>query len=145
MVGDVEQEGAVDAVNSVKEEPWIVGSVTEVPKEEVRTRPKKVVREKAMFMQGYGGPMKISTGCVEECCVKEESRRPMEGMLEAWMPKRCEVTVENKFRPLQVNAVDDDVEEDIAAVNDEANEGIVRVTVDSGVARSVWPRRKREC
>ena len=41
--------------------------------------------------------------------------------------------------------MDDDEEEDIAAVNHEANDGVVRVTVDSGVARSVWPRRKREC
>ena len=35
--------------------------------------------------------------------------------------------------------MDDDEEQDIAAVNDEANDGIVRVTVDSGAARSVWP------
>ena len=33
--------------------------------------------------------------------------------------------------------------EDIAAVNDDANDGVVRVTVDSGAARSVWPRRKK--
>ena len=50
------------------------------------------------------------------------------------------MTVKNEFRQLQVSAVDDDEEEDIAAVNDEANDGIVRVTVDSGAARSVWPR-----
>ena len=48
-----------------------------------------------------------------------------------------------KFAELQVGAVDDDEEEDIAAVNDEANDGVVRVTVDSGAARSVWPRRKK--
>ena len=47
-----------------------------------------------------------------------------------------------RFRELQVGAVDDE-EEDIAAVNDEANERVARVTVDIGVARSVWPRRKK--
>ena len=40
-----------------------------------------------------------------------------------------------------MGAVDDDEEEDIAAVSDGANDGVVRVTVDSGAARSVWPRR----
>ena len=52
------------------------------------------------------------------------------------------MTVKNKFRELQVGAVDGE-EEDIAAVNDEANEKVARVTVDIGVARSVWPRRKK--
>ena len=52
------------------------------------------------------------------------------------------MTVKNKFRELQVGAVDDE-EEDIAAVNDEANERVARVTVDIGAARSVWPRRKK--
>ena len=51
------------------------------------------------------------------------------------------MTVKKKFRELQVGAVDDDEEEDIAAVNDAANDGVVRVTVDSGAARSVSPRR----
>ena len=38
--------------------------------EEVWQRPKKVEHEKARFTQRYGGPLKISAGCVEECCVK---------------------------------------------------------------------------
>jgi len=143
MVGDVEQGTDVDAVNGVDEEPWIVGSVTEAPKEGVWSKTKKVAREKVKFMQGYGGPMKISTACEEECCMKEESRKPMERTMEAWMPRRSEVTVRNKFTPLEVNAVDEDEEQDIAAVNDEGKEGLVRVTVDSGAARSVWPRRKK--
>ena len=42
-----------------------------------------------------------------------------------------------------MGAVDDDEEEDIAAANDEANDGVVRGTVDTGAARSVWPRRKK--
>ena len=32
MVGDVEQEAGVDAVNSLREEFWIVGGVMEVPR-----------------------------------------------------------------------------------------------------------------
>ena len=143
VVGDVEQEAGVDVVSSLREEPWIVGGVMEMPKEEGWQRPQKVAHEKAKFMQGFGGPVKISTRCVEECCVMDESRRPMERTLDAWMPRRSGVTVKNKFRELQVGAVDDDEEGDIAAVKDEADDGVVRVTVDSGAARSVWPRRKK--
>ena len=98
--------------------------------------------EKARFTQGYGGKVKIRTGFVEERCVNEELRSPMLRALGAWMPRRFEVTVKKKFRQLKVSAVDDD-EEAIAAVNDEANDGIVRVTADSGAPRSVWPRRKK--
>ena len=75
----------------MEEEPWIVGSVLEMPKEEGWQTPKKVAHEKAKFIQELGGPVKISTGCVEECCVKE-SRRPMQRTLDAWMPRRSGVT-----------------------------------------------------
>ena len=51
----------------------------------------------------------------------KESRRPMARTLDAWMPRRSGVTVKNKFRESQVGAV---------------NDGVVRVTVDSGAARS---------
>ena len=54
--------------------------------------------------------------------MKEKSKTPMERLL--------------------VGAADDDEEEDIPAVNDAATAGVVRVTVDSGATRSVWPRRK---
>ena len=56
------------------------------------------MHEKAKIMQGYGRPGKISTGCVDESCVMEESRRPMERTLDAWMPRRPGVVVKNKFR-----------------------------------------------
>ena len=42
--------------------------------------------------------------------------------------------VEQKFRQIQVSAVEDD-EEEIVVVSDDANERIARVTVDSGVVR----------
>ena len=35
------------------------------------------MHEKAKFIQGYGRPVKISTGCVDESCVMEESKRPL--------------------------------------------------------------------
>ena len=60
VVGDVEQEAGVHAVSSLSEEPWNVGGVMEMPKEEGWQRPKKVVQEKAMFMQEYGGPESIN-------------------------------------------------------------------------------------
>ena len=88
-----------------------MGSVLEMPKEERWQGPKKVAHEKVKFIQEYGGPVKISTGCVEECCVKE-SRRPMQRTLDAWMPRRSGVTVCRAAG----GAVDDDEEEDIAAV-----------------------------
>ena len=141
VVGDVEQQTGVDAV-TMGEEPWIVGSVLEMPMEEGWQRPKKMTHEKAKLMQEYGGPVKISTGCVEECCVKE-SRRPMQRTLDAWVSRRPGVTVKNKFREMQVGAVDGNEEEDIGAVKDEARDGVVRVTVDSGATRSAWPRRKK--
>ena len=40
--------------------------------------------------------MKLGTGCVEECFVKEELRRPTERTLGAWMPRRSEVIVMNR-------------------------------------------------
>ena len=50
MVGDVEQQAGVDAA-TMEEEPWIVGSVLEMPKEEGWQRPKKVAHEKVKFIQ----------------------------------------------------------------------------------------------
>ena len=100
-----------------------------------------MVRAKAKFMHGYGGSVKISS-CVEECSFKEELRRPMERSLGLRMPRPSDVTVRNKFRELQVGAVDDGEEEDIAAVNHSANVGVVRVAVHSGAARSVSPKGK---
>ena len=90
VVGDVEQQAGVDAV-TMREEPWI-----EMPKEQGWQRPKKMTHEKVNFMQEYSGPLKISTGCVEECRV-EESRRPVQRTLDAWMPRRSGVTVKNRF------------------------------------------------
>ena len=34
--------------------------------------------EKVKFIQEYGGPVKISAGCVEECCVKESEEASAE-------------------------------------------------------------------
>ena len=91
MVGDVEQEAGVDAVNCLREEPWL-------PEEGRWWRPKQVGHEKARFTQGYGGPLKISTGCVEECSVNEEWRSPMERTRGARVPRRSEVTVKKQVQ-----------------------------------------------
>ena len=79
-----------------------------MPKGERWQRPEKVVHEKPKFM--------------EECGVKEEWSRPTERSLGLRMPRPSDVTVKNKFRELQVGAMDDE-EEDIAAVFDAANVG----------------------
>ena len=61
----------MDAVNCSREERWIVGGVIEISKEEGWQRPVNVEDETARFTHGYGGPVKVSTVCVEECCVSE--------------------------------------------------------------------------
>ena len=61
----------MDAVNCSREERWIVGGVMERSKEEGWQRPVKGGHETARFTPGYGGPVKVSTVCVKECCVSE--------------------------------------------------------------------------
>ena len=56
--------------------------------------------------------------------------------LGAWMPMRTEV--ENRF---EVFHVEEEAEEDISQV--EMVSETVEITVDSGAARSVWPRKKK--
>ena len=56
--------------------------------------------------------------------------------LEAWMPKKIELR--NKYQ------VEDEKEEAIGGINAEEESGVVRVTVDSGTAKSVCPRDKKE-
>ena len=58
--------------------------------------------------------------------------------LEAWMPKKIEVS--NKY---QIFKVENEKEEVIGAIKAEEESGVVRVTVDSGAAKSVWPRSKK--
>ncbi len=58
--------------------------------------------------------------------------------LAAWMPKPTEV--ENKYKVFQVEDGED--EEEAVNVVDELNE-VVEITVDSGAARSVWPRTQK--
>ena len=46
-------------------------------------------------MQGYGGLVKISTGCVEECCVKEEADAEDAGFVDAELESRSRVSSES--------------------------------------------------
>ena len=66
--------------------------------------------------------------------VKE--RMPM--TLEAWMPKKVEL--KNKY---EIFMVEEEKEEVIGAIKAEEESGVVRVTVESGVAKNVWPRSKK--
>ena len=68
-------------------------------------------------------------------------RTPM--TLDARMPKKTEVAVKNKFQVFQVEAEGDEDEKEIGAIRAEEEDGTVRVTVDSGAAKSVWPRKKK--
>ena len=52
---------------------------------------------------------------------------------EGWINK-------NKYQTFQV---EDEKEEAIGAIKAEEESGVVRVTVDSGAAKSVWPRSKK--
>ena len=62
--------------------------------------------------------------------------------LEAWMPKKVEIS--NLYRIFQVEEEKKEAEETGAIKTDQDN-GVVRVTVDSGAAKSVGPRSKKEC
>ncbi len=61
--------------------------------------------------------------------------------LEAWMPKKVEL--KNKYHVFQIEAEGEEDVEEISAVKAEEENGVVRVTVDSGAAKSVWPRKKK--
>ena len=58
--------------------------------------------------------------------------------LEAWMLKKVELT--NKY---QIFQVEDEKEKAIGAIKNEEESGTVRVTLDSGAAKNVWPRSKK--
>ena len=65
--------------------------------------------------------------------VKE--RMPM--TLEAWMPKKVEL--KNKY---EIFMVEEEKEEVIGAIKAEEESGVVRVTVGSGAAKNVWPKKQ---
>ena len=135
MVGEMavreETGGSVDAV-SVEDKTWVVGAVAEVPEVEIeRQNPRKV---RLGMVHGIHNPK----GCIDECCA-EVSRVPMTRTLEAWMPKKVEVG--NRYAALSIDAVQ--FEEEVDEINGVEDDGKVRVTVDSGAAKSVWPRRKK--
>ena len=54
--------------------------------------------------------------------------------------KGARISTRNRFSPLEVNSIDG--EEEVVGEVAEGDE-VVRVTVDSGAARSVWPREKK--
>jgi hypothetical protein len=64
-----------------------------------------------------------------------EGRKPM--TLEAWMSRKIEL--KNKYNILQVEEEKKEAEA-IGAIKAEEENGVVRVTVDSGAAKNVWPR-----
>ena len=82
VVGDAEQQPGVDAVTNLG--LWVV--CWRCPKEVRWQKPEQVAHEKAKFMQGYGGLVKISTGVLREGGV--EGR---------WMPG-CRGDLESRSR-----------------------------------------------
>ena len=56
--------------------------------------------------------------------------------------QEVDLKLENNFKVFEIDAVGGGDEEEIAAINDEDDDGMVRVTVDSGAAKSVWPRTR---
>ena len=91
---------------------------------------------KGKLMGGFSQPSQVGIECQDSCCAPRPSART----LDAWMPKKVDLDLSNSFKVFQVDAVDEEEEEDIGNVED--INGIVRVTIDSGAARSVWPMRK---
>ena len=136
-----EEENGQQEVGGV----WVVASV-----DEQSTR-----RSKTRFCDSFGRGNGRECGdetCGNKCAKKAECDRAIEGppglnrmgpqprTLSAWMPSKMELT--NRFNIFQVEE-DNDEDEPINQVEEEVNE-VVEITVDSGAARSVWPRRKRE-
>ena len=64
---------------------------------------------------------------------RAEERTPM--TLETWMPKKVEIS--NRYHIFQVK------EKENGTIKAEEDSGVVRVTVDSGAAKKVWPRNKK--
>ena len=63
---------------------------------------------------------------------------PVLAALEAWMPKKVEIG--NRFTVFAVDERDEE-EEEIGEVKE--SDGTVVITIDSGAAKSVWPKRKK--
>jgi hypothetical protein len=122
MVGEtaVEDEEEIQGVVNCTSVPWVVGGVSEVSKCEYGCRnPKRIDVEYQ----------------------REEVREKMPRTLDAWMPKKVEL--KNKYHVFQIEAEGEEEVEEISAVKAEEENGVVRVTVDSGAAKSVWPRKKK--
>ena len=115
MVGEVDadEEAGIDEVSAGGGDNWFVGSVTGV------SNPARV-----NIARAYQMPKKVRIGCRDVCCAGKGAR----------------ISTRNRFSPLEVNSIDG--EEEVVGEVAEGDE-VVRVTVDSGAARSVWPREKK--
>jgi hypothetical protein len=58
--------------------------------------------------------------------------------LEAWMPKKVELG--NRFEIFGIGEADEEIDEIGEVIEDEEE---VEITIDSGAAKSVWPRKKK--
>ena len=132
-VGGVWEVGAVD----VDDKNWRRVETTKVPVS--RVKPKTGSSSGSKFMQeAYRN---CGATCeAEDCSGHQGMTRPMRRTLDAWMPKRVELG--NRWSIFGVDEEEKEEEEMIGQVEEDVQE-VVEVTIDSGAARSVWPRKKK--
>ena len=83
-------------------------------------------------------PRWVVAGVAEVSKKRAKERVPM--TLETWMPQKVEIN--NRYRIFQVEEEKKEAEA-IGEIKAEEENGVVRVTVDSGAAKNVWPRSKK--
>jgi hypothetical protein len=89
-------------------------------------------------VKSEGNPWVVAGIMEKSKLVRAKGRKPM--TLEAWMPRKIEL--KNKYNIFQVEEEKKEAEA-IGAIKKEEESGVVRVTVDSGAAKNVWPRNKK--
>ena len=131
-VGGVWEVGAVEVDNRRATRV----ETTKVPVS--RVTPKTGSSSGSRFMQeAY---RKCGAACeAEDCSGHQGMTRPMKRTLDAWMPKRVELG--NRWSIFGVD--EEEAEEEMIGQVEEDIQEVVEVTIDSGAARSVWPRKKK--
>lgn len=138
-VGGVWLVAGVEEMRGCKTQCKTRGCRKEMTTKNAQAQPKSFEERK---VEGRGGFM-TQKG-------EDEERKPGRMTLDMWMPKKIELV--NKYKIFQLNEDDDeDEDEEVAAVEEEELEicgveevnEVVEITVDSGAARSVWPKKKK--
>ena len=107
-----------------------------------RVTPKTGSSSGSRFMQEAYKNKNCGTGCeAEDCSGHLGMTKPMRRTLDAWMPRRVELG--NRWSIFGVDEEEEEAEVEMIGQVEEDVQEVVEVTIDSGAARSVWPRKKK--